>query len=330
MSEGLTVVTGASGHIGATLTRALRAQGRSVRALVLDDAPSLDGVDVERVRCDVRDRAQVDAALAGADVVFHLAGIEALDGEFSRYAAVNVEGTRNVVDACVQQGVRRLVHFSSVHAMELDPPTRPVDETRPLVRADHPLAYPRSKGLGERDVWRAVDRGLDAVVIAPTAVVGPGDHGPSEMGRALLDLYRGRWPVLLDCGFDWVDVRDVVAGAIAAAERAPRGAKYVLSGRWASFPALSRIMAEVTGRRAPAIVLPGWSAMGVAHAARFVAELLGMQPFTRPEAIRVVTEPRLRFDHGRARRELGYAPRPLHDTVADLFACFRARGVVAA
>jgi dihydroflavonol-4-reductase len=329
MSDELTVVTGATGHIGATLTRTLRAKGRRVRALVLDDAPSLDGVDVERVRCDVRDRAQVDAALAGARVVYHLAGIVGLDGEPTRYDAVNVAGTRNVVEACLAHGVRRLVHFSSVHAMDLDPPTRPVDETRPLVRADHPLAYPRSKGLGERDVWRGVGRGLDAVVIAPTAVVGPGDHGPSEAGRALLDLYNGRWPVLLDCGFDWVDVRDVVAGAIAAAERAPRGAKYVLSGAWASFPALGRIMAEVTGRRPPSIVLPGWSALGVAHVVRFVADLLGIQPFTRPEAIRVVTEPRLRFDHGRARRDLGYSPRPLRETVADLFACFRARGVVA-
>jgi nucleoside-diphosphate-sugar epimerase len=163
MRNGLTVVTGANGRVGATLTRALCAAGGRVRALVFGDARALDGVEVERAKCDVRDAAQVAAGLAGADVVYHLAGIVAFDGDYALYDAVNVEGTRNVVAACLAHRARRLVHFSSVHATELAPLTRAVDESRPLVATDHPLAYPRSKSLAEREIRRGIAMGLDAV-----------------------------------------------------------------------------------------------------------------------------------------------------------------------
>jgi dihydroflavonol-4-reductase len=208
------VVTGAAGHAGANLVRALVAKGRPVRALVHLDRQALEGLDIEVVKGDICDLDSLLGAFEGAEVVYHLAARIAISNEpWSLLEAVNVSGTRNVVEACLSCGVRRLVHFSSIHTMIDRAGDIPVDESNPLVESRHYPPYDRSKAAAEREVRRGIERGLDAIIISPTAIIGPHDYKPSHFGEALLRLANGRLPALVAGGFDWVDVRDVVQGA---------------------------------------------------------------------------------------------------------------------
>ena len=250
-SKGLVAVTGAAGHIGANLVRSLLAQGRRVRALVREHTAGIDGLPVELLRCDVTDVEACRRGLAGAQIVYHLAARISVGWDPpGPVEAVNFGGTRNVVEACLACGVQRLVHFSSIHAFSADPLDGVIDESRPLAQNQpRTLIYDRSKAEAERLVAAAVARGLDAVIVNPSSVIGPYDFMPSAMGEALIDLVHGRFPALVGgAGFDWVDVRDVVASALVAECRGREGQHYLLSGHWLSFVELARLWG---GCRAP-------------------------------------------------------------------------------
>src|SRR5262245_12654016 len=196
------VVTGASGHIGSHLLAALVAEGVRPTALVHEEplGGGEDDAPVELVRGDVLDPASLDRAFAGAELVFHLAARISIDGQESERSAterVNVEGTRNVVRSALRAGARRLLHFSSIHALSPFPADRPVDEERPLVEHRAAPHYDRSKAESEREVHAGIAAGLDAVIVNPTGVIGPLDFRPSEMGAVLLGLYRREFPALI-------------------------------------------------------------------------------------------------------------------------------------
>ncbi|MDX9719859.1 MAG: NAD-dependent epimerase/dehydratase family protein, partial [Myxococcota bacterium] len=190
MSE-LTVVTGASGHIGANLVRALLAQGRRVRVLVHEDQRGVDGLDVERVQGSILDDEVLRRLLDGAETVFHLAArISIVGSENGRVERTNVDGARAMASACLQAGVRRLIHTSSIHAFDSHPNHEVVDERRALAIGPRQVAYDRSKARGQLAVLEQVQAGLDAVIVNPGAVLGPWDFKPSRMGSVILDLYH--------------------------------------------------------------------------------------------------------------------------------------------
>jgi len=322
----LVAVTGASGHVGANLVRALLARGDRVRVLVHSESRSLDGLDVERVQGCVTEAEPVRALVDGAERVFHLAAKISLDpADRPLLQKTNVAGPRNVIDACRKAGVKRLVHFSSIHAFSSEPTSSAIDEDRPLASGSRLLPYDESKSGGERVVREAIEGGLDAIIINPTAVVGPFDYGPSHMGEVLLDLYHRRLPGLVVGGFDWVDVRDVVDGALAAADKAPRGARYLLAGRRRSLPELAKVVEEVTGRRRPWMVSPMWLARGVAPFAVAWARVVGRRPLFTPASLTALRN-HLDVSAARAGREIGYAPRPIEVTIRDTFDWFRTDG----
>jgi dihydroflavonol-4-reductase len=322
------VVTGASGHIGNNLVRALLAQGRKVRVLMHgDDNRGLDGVDgLEQVRGDVRDAASLQRAFAGAEVVYHLAAfISIYSGDDHHTLPVNSEGTRNVVATCQREGVRRLVHFSSVHALWGHPRERPIDETQELADRPDALPYDRSKALGEKAVLQGVQGGLDAVIVNPGAVIGPNDYRPSPQGRFLMDLYQRKLPALVAGGYNWCDVRDVVGGAMAAEQRGRRGERYLLAGHPLSLRELAQVIERVTGSRAPRMVTPLWVAQLVAPGAELWSKLRKERPkFTR-HSVQIVGS-NYQFVLDKARRELGYSPRPIDSTVADTIDWYRSAG----
>ncbi len=322
--HGVVVVTGASGHVGANLVRQLLAAGRRVRVLVYGDARSLDGLAVERVAGDVLDAGSLARALRDAEIVYHLAAFVSIRSrDRSRVEAVNVGGTHHVVEACLAHGVRRLVHFSSIHAFRQLPLDEPLDESRAASDSARAPAYDQSKARAEREVLGGVARGLDAVILNPTAVLGPHDYEPSRMGRVLRDLARRALPALVRGGFDWVDARDVAAAAIAAETRGCRGERYLLSGTYLSVEELAALVAELSGTGAPRVVLPQWLVRPIAPFAEAWSGLRGRQPlFTGDSMVALRTGNRcIRSD--KARRELGFAPRPLRETIADTLAWFR-------
>jgi dihydroflavonol-4-reductase len=314
------VVTGASGHLGANLVQTLLDRGERVRVLVHRSTSALADLDhrLERVQGSVCEPDTLGPAFEGATRVYHLAGVISIDGDADgRVHRVNVEGTRNVARACREAGVGRLVHVSSVHAFDMHPRDEVLDETRAQVAdSNRHSAYDRSKALGERVVREAIAAGLDAVIVNPTGIMGPVDHGPSRLGQLLCDLANRKLPALLDGGFDFVDVRDVATAVCSAGERGRCGENYIIGNAWYSLRELAALVEDQTGRRAPAFVSPVWAARFGVPFARVGSRLRGREPAFTRESLEVLLSNRS-ISSRKARTELGHAPRPLRETVAD-------------
>jgi len=322
----IAVITGATGHVGVTLSRLLLSRGHRVRAIVRKDAEGLKGLEVEKLDGDLRNPESLARAFREADVVFHAAArISITRADMGQVAETNVGGTRNVIAACRQSGVRRLVHFSSIEALQPQPPDSPVDEERPFVRAHPASPYAVSKAQAEGEVRRAMADGLDAVILNPTAIVGPWDYKPSLLGSAIMSIADGRLPMLVDGGFDWVDVRDVAEAALAAAERAPAGSRYLVGGRWASMTELAQLVCAVTGARLPGLTCPFWIAQAWAPFSSAFSRAMGKTPLFTGYSLGVLRAYRT-VSHERASRELGYRPRDLEETIKDVCAWFEVNG----
>lgn len=320
-------VTGAAGHLGGAVVRALIDAGASVRALVHHDRRALEGLAFELHEGELQDPETVARLVAGCDRVIHLAAVISLQPRDEPVMkAINVDAVQIVVDACLAAGVSRLVHASSIHAYAARPVDEPIDESRGPAEPNAP-AYDRSKAAGEVIVRDAVTRGLDAVIINPTAIVGPYDFRPSPMGEVMLDLYHRRMPGLVAGGFDWVDVRDVATSVLAAADRGTRGTNYLLSGTWHSVVDLADRIAALTGVRRPRFVSPMWLARGAAPFAAGWARLRKKRALFTPTSL-VALRNHQRVSSERARRELGHTARPLDATLRDTFAWFGDHGML--
>jgi len=209
------VVTGATGHIGNVLVRELLKRGKKVRAVIppFEDTTPLEGLEVERVEGDVRNADSLIHAFNGADVVYHLAGIiSILPGKTELLYQVNVEGTRNVVEACLKSNVRRLIYTSSIEAIAEPPQGTVIDETIPFAPDNAIAEYGRSKAKAALAVLEGLKKGLDAVIVCPTGVIGPYDFKLSEMGQLFIDFARGKSRIYVGGAYDFVDVRDVAIG----------------------------------------------------------------------------------------------------------------------
>jgi dihydroflavonol-4-reductase len=310
------VVTGAAGHVGANLVRALLDKGRRTRVLVHKDQRAIRRLGVEVVKGDICDLGSLVDAFDGAEVVYHLAAhISIFTDEWPLLESVNVIGTRNVVEACLRCGVRRLVHFSTIHATAPEPAGAVLNESQLYP------PYDRSKAAAEGEVLQGIKRGLDAIIISPTAIIGPHDYKPSHLGEALLRLANGRLPALVTGGFDWVDVRDVVEVALRAEEQAPTGAKYILSGHWVSLPDLAKLVAEISGVPAPGFVCPMWLARIGAPFITGFDRLAGRRPLYTSVSLRELRSNR-NMSHRRASWELDYHPRPFRETLVDTIRWF--------
>lgn len=296
-----------------------------MRALVHEHSQSLQGLDIEIVRGDVCDIDSLSRAFAGAEVIYHLAArISISMDDWRPLERVNVIGTRNVIEACLRSGVRRLIHFSSIHALVQEPLDVRVDESRPWAEFDS-TPYARSKALGCKEILLGFPRGLDAVILSPTAIVGPHDYQLSHFGEALLSLARGKLPALVTSGFDWVDVRDVVECAIRAEEQAPAYAHYLLSGHWVPLREVATLVAEITGVPAPRTVLPLWLVRLGVPISTAISRIAGKRPLYTAGSIKALHSNR-RISHDKATRDLGYRPRPFRETIIDTLRWFEETG----
>jgi dihydroflavonol-4-reductase len=312
--------------VGGNLVRVLLAQECQVRALVHHDRRALDGLDVETVSADLTNPASLERAFRGAQVVYHLASsISIRMDNWEKLQRVNVQGTRNVVEACLRCGVEKLVYFSSIHAYRQEPLNLPLDEDRPLLTDERTPPYERSKAAAESIARQAPERGLPTVIIVPTAILGPFDFRPSYLGQALQMLARGRIPALVRGGYDWVDVRDVVAGAMQAERLGRSGGRYILSGHWRSLRELAQVTAEITGKSSPRFVVPIWLAELFQPIMARLAKINGSQPIYTVAMLNALRSNR-QISHARATKDLGYAPRPFEQTLKDTLNWFAEQG----
>ncbi len=319
-----TVVTGASGHVGANLVRALVAKGQSVRAMIHVDRRGVDGLPVEIAGGDVLDPSSLDRAFEGADTVYHLAASISL-GDTRGMKTVNAMGTKNVVEASLRKRVKRLVHFSSIHAVDHSRNIDMIDESCPLVEPLDCRTYDRSKACAEQEVRRGIEAGLDAVIVRPTAMLGPYDYRPSFFGELLLGLARGHFPGLVAGGFDWVDVRDVVSGALRAEETAPPAADYLLSGHWATLKDVAAMIDQVTKNGVPGFVSPIWLARVAAPFATAFDRVAHRRALFTSFSIDTIRTSKV-VSHQKASLELGYQPRPLEASIEDTLKWFIENG----
>lgn len=319
------LVTGATGHIGNALVRQLRAAGKKVRALVLpgEDRSCLAGLDIEMVEGDVLQVDSLEQAMQGAKEVYHLAGIiSILPGKNLMVRRVNVEGTRNIIRAARAAGVRRLLYTSSIHAIRETPPGIFIDESQPFDPANPRGEYDRSKAEASLVVSEAAREGLDAVIVCPTGVIGPFDYRRSEMAELILRCMKSGPQLAVKGAYDFVDVRDVAHGQMLAMEHGKSGESYILSGERISVDDLIALVRELANIRAPHINLPFWLARFAALFTPLYYRLTHTRPiFTTYSLATLVSNSYI--SSAKARRELGYNPRPIRDTLSDTINWFR-------
>ena len=305
------LVTGAGGFIGGHVTRALAAAGAEVRAFDRrppDDLPE----GAEPLQGDLLDPDAVQRALEGCDAVFHLAALYSYArADAAEMRAVNVEGTRALLDAAARgNGRRRIVHTSSCATCG-PVPGRAATERDGPPRWELSIPYKRTKLEAERLALGAASRGLDVVIVNPTTPVGPGDRRPTPTGKMILDVASGRARAYLaGAALNVVAVEDVAGGHLQAHEHGRSGNRYLLGGENLPLRDVFAIVAAASGRSAPRVAVPWPLAYAAARAASSVLAVSGREPkLLVLDEVRVARLP-MTFDDAKARAELGYASRP--------------------
>ena len=328
-----TLLTGATGFVGAAVLRALVARGERVRALVrpASNRSNLAAIEVEIVEGDLTDPSSLAAALEGCRALYHVAADYRLwvPEPASIYRA-NVDGTVNLMRAALAAGIERIVYTSSVATLGLNANGTPSDETAKSSLATMIGHYKRSKFLAEEAVTAlARDAGLPAVIVNPSTPIGPRDIKPTPTGRLIRDAALGRLPAYVDTGLNVVHVDDVAAGHLLAFERGRAGERYILGGEDMSLRRILELVAAATGRHAPRIRLPHDLVMPVAHIAEAWTRVFGgSEPLVTRDGVRM-SRKRMYFSSAKAERELGYRRRPAKDAIADAIAWFEANGYLA-
>jgi dihydroflavonol-4-reductase len=328
LAPGLSLVTGATGFVGAAVARALLVAGLPVRVLARprSDGRNLAGLDVEIAQGSLEDAASLARAVAGCRYVFHVAADYRLwVPDPAAMFRANVEGTRALMLAALAAGVERIVYTSSVATLGIVA-GGVADEATPSAYGDMIGPYKQSKFAAEEAVRALVlERGLPAVIASPSTPVGPGDVKPTPTGRIIVEAAKGRIPGYVDTGLNLVHVDDVAAGQLLAAEHGRIGERYILGGDDMS---LAEILTEVTravGRRPPSLKIPYAMILPIAAGAEMMARLTGREPFTTLDGVRM-SRKKMYFSSAKANRELGYAPRPARAAIVDAVAWFEANG----
>jgi dihydroflavonol-4-reductase len=318
------LITGASGFIGGAVAKLLLEKGHSVRALLRASSPQ-DNVPLgcERVQGDVTDEESVRAAMKGVRWVYHLAAnyrLWAPDPE--PIFRVNVRGAEIVMREALRAGVERIVHTSSVATLAAG--NGCVCTERDRLSAEKAVgAYKRSKIVSERLVETMIERErLPAIIVCPSAPLGPGDVKPTPTGRIVSEAIRGAMPAYVETGLNIAHVEDVAAGHLAAMAQGQIGERYILGGENLTLCDLLTEISRLTGRPAPRFKLPPGPLMPLAYANEWGARLMGYEPFLHCDSLKM-SRTRMFFDDRKARRELGYATRPARLAIEDAVDWFR-------
>jgi len=324
-----TLITGATGLVGSAVAQKLLVAGHKVRALVRPGSQRfhLEGLDLAFVNGDIRDAASVRSAMAGVRYVFHVAADYRLWApDPSEIFAANVDGTRIVMQEACRAGVERVVYTSSVATLALRDDGSPADESIPLRVEEGIGAYKRSKIAAERLVETMIaDQGLPAVIVNPSTPIGPRDVKPTPTGRIVLEAARGRMPGYLDTGLNLVHVDDVADGHLAALTLGAIGERYILGGENVLLADMLAEIAGMVGRRPPRWKVPLAVVVPFAYAAQATARITGREPFTTIDGIHMARK-RMFFTAAKAKRDLGFRPRPYRTALQDAIDWFAAAG----
>ncbi len=315
-----TLVTGATGFLGSAIARELLQDGRKVRVLLRKEADrrNLEGLDVELAFGDLRDKASLDAAIEGCESLYHAAAYYSLWSRDSKTMYdINVEGTRNVLQAAQTAETPKVVYTSTVGCIGLVPDGTPADENTPFDDALLVNDYKRSKYQAEQVAHQFAADGLPVVIVNPSAPVGPNDIKPTPTGQIVLDFLLGKMPAYIDTGLNLIDVRDCARGHILAETKGTIGQRYILGNRNMSLKEILDTLAGLTGLKAPSMKMP----YGVAYAAGWVCEALSDWVTHRPPAIPLggvkMARHHMYFTPAKAVQELGLPQNGIERALED-------------
>ena len=350
-------VTGASGFIGAVLVPLLQDAGHELRLLSREPLPPGDanaitsdarteaahahGADIdahidtdidahipEWIAGDILDKECLQRLVAGMDAVIHLAAMVSMkDGPDEMLIRVNVTGTRLLAEAAKEAGAKRFIHVSSAAAFEQAPYDQPLDETKELVHTKK-YSYPYSKAVSQTVALEYNDSQMAVLVLAPTAVLGPYDHEPSLLGGGMLIFYRGSLPAVFPGGVDMVDVRDVAGAIVSALFHGTPGGIYLLSGQYATLSQVNQMVGDVKGKRKNLPVLPLWPILAVLPVLHGWSRIVGTTALYTRQSVDNLLHSNRKIAHAKARRELGFHPRPLAETIRDTLTWFKKEGAI--
>jgi len=318
------LVTGASGFLGWHVARLLTERGYRVRALCRP-ASRIREIDVEISPGDLRDRDSLARAASGCHLVFHIAADYRLwSRNPDELYSSNVDGTRNILEAAERAGAERIVYTSTVGCIGM-PAGREGDEETPVSPADMSGHYKRSKWLAEQVALEKARAGLPVVIVNPTAPVGDHDWKPTPTGKVILNFLRNKLPAFVDTGLNLVDVRDVAAGHLLAAEHGSTGERYILGCQNLTLEQILGRLASITGKPAPATKLPYAFAYATGVLTTAWANLTGHPPIAPLEGVKMAKK-KMFVTHMKAERELEFHPAPVDSALTRAVEWFRANG----
>ncbi len=329
----LALITGATGFLGSHVARVLIENGSDARLLVRpsSDLRNLAGLQAERVTADLRDAASLEKAVAGCEVVFHVAAdyrLWARDPE-EMYRS-NVEGTRNLLAAARKHGVRRVVYTSSVATMGFTSNSGSrngtvADEASPVSLSDMIGHYKRSKFMAEQVAVEAARSGVDVVIVNPTTPIGERDIKPTPTGRIVVDFLKRKFPAYVETGLNLVDATECARGHVQALEKGRAGERYILGGENLTLKQILDRLAAITGLKSPTVKLPYIFAFATGIVDEMVTgRLLGREPRATIDAVRMGRK-MMFVSSAKAERELGWRTVPVDDALRRSVDWFRSR-----
>jgi dihydroflavonol-4-reductase len=314
------LVTGSSGHIGNVLVRKLLERNENIRIMTKDgQIPTcLSGLPIEVFKGDLKDKVAVDNSVKGAEYVFHLGGIISISTyNSSELTAVNVGGTENIVNSCIQHGIKRLVYTSSVHALPEGDFGTPINEVNDFKKHKLFGAYARTKASATYKVLEGVENGLDAVICYPSGVIGPFDFRGSEAGRLIRDYATNKLPVYIDGEYNFVDVRDVAEGLISALNKGRKGQGYILGGHRMSLDQFFTILSEFEVKmKKPNYKIPVTIAIPTAWIVETFCLVFRIKPLFTVYAIKVL-QSNCEISSEKAKKELDFKARSINESIRD-------------
>lgn len=314
------VMTGATGHVGYALLLELLANGDDTTILIRKDIDIFDGLDCKKVFGDVTNPESLEKAFEGAEVVYHSAGvIELKPGNEDLVYNVNVNGTKNVVEACKKCGVKKLVYMSSVDTYPPLPDNQVMHEISHYDPDILEGVYAKTKAEATQYVIDANGTdGLETVIIQPSACIGPYDFKTSSIGEMVRMVIKGHFPVTITFGmYNFVDVRDVAKAAVAAAEKGRPGECYLICGEAMTVGEFIRLTTAALGKKEPKLKLSKGLADFAAPIMEVYYKVTDTTPlFTRYSIRKLVSN--CNFSNEKARKELGYDPMTVSQSIKDM------------
>ena len=324
------LVTGATGFIGFHVAKLLVEKGFQVSALVREgsDTSALKTMGIELVRGDVRDYSSICKALKGCRQLYHLAADYRIwVNDPKTMYEINVQGTKNVMQAALTTGIEKIVYTSTVGVLATCSNGKPSNEETPVSIRDMVGDYKKSKFIAEKEVFDFIKKGAQVVIVNPTTPVGPMDKKPTPTGKIIVDFLNGKIPAYLDTGMNFVDVEDVASGHLLAAQHGRVGQRYILGNKNISLNKFFENLASITGKKPPKVRLPYLPVLLAAYVNEALSRITNRYPVIPLTGVKMARK-YMYFDCSKAVKELNMPQNPVENAIEKAIDWFRGHGYV--